>query len=261
MFGLTKPKLPLTPDQRQWTDQSFVRLASLVNANRLFEARVVLPTPEFFPDPYDRSSEALQHMFSRVATLMGFTSDEVEVSIFADAQDLTHGLVPFYSSKNSSAGGLYFHDTTKKPHISINEAEMKDPVALVAVLAHELGHVILLRPGLVDRDDPDMEPLNDLLTIFLGFGIFTANSAFRFEQHSDNFSQGWSARNLGYLSEKALGYALARFAFERGEKRPAWRSFLCANVASYMRQSLAWLAESHEPQLFANPEIRTTPDP
>ena len=57
---------------------------------------------------------------------------------------------------------------------------MKDPVALVATLAHELGHVILLRPGLVDRDDPDMEQLNDLLMVFLGFGIFTANSAFRF---------------------------------------------------------------------------------
>ena len=91
-------------------------------------------------------------------------------------------------------------------------------MTLVAVLAHELGHVILLRPGLVDRKDPDMEPLNDLLTVFLGFGIFTANAAFRFEQHSDNRSQGWSARRTGYLSEQQFGYSLARFAYERGEK-------------------------------------------
>lgn len=39
-------------------------------------------------------------------------------------------------------------------------------------------------------------------------------------------SQGWSARRLGYLSEEQLGYALARFAFERGEGKPSWISFL-----------------------------------
>jgi predicted Zn-dependent protease len=58
---------------------------------------------------------------------------------------------------------------------------MKDPMTLVAVIAHELGHVILLRRELVDREEADMEPVNDLLTVFLGFGIFTANAAFRFE--------------------------------------------------------------------------------
>jgi predicted Zn-dependent protease len=48
---------------------------------------------------------------------------------------------------------------------------MKDPMKLVAVIAHELGHVILLRSELVDREEADMEPLNDLLTVFLGQGI------------------------------------------------------------------------------------------
>jgi len=54
-----------------------------------------------------------------------------------------------------------------------------------------------------------MEPLTDLLTVFLGFGVFTANAAFRIEQHQDGRSQGWSARRQGYLSEEEFGYALA----------------------------------------------------
>jgi hypothetical protein len=45
-------------------------------------------------------------------------------------------------------------------------------MTLVAVIARELGHVILLRPGLVDREQADMEPLKDLLTVFLGFWYF-----------------------------------------------------------------------------------------
>lgn len=250
MFGLNKPKLPISPEQQQWIDNSLLRLARLLGPHRLLRATVVLPTPEHFPDPYDRSEMALKRMFHRVATQMQVNPADVDVTLFASGDDLTQELVPFYSDATSGAAGLYHHDPVDRPAISINEAQLKDPVALVAVLAHELGHIILLRPGLVDREDPDMEPLNDLLTVFLGFGIFTANAAFRFEQHSDNTSQGWSARRLGYLSEEQFGYALARFAFERGEGKPAWTSFLSTNVASYLKRSAAWLSIRHGPRLF-----------
>lgn len=182
---------------------------------------------------------------------MQVNPDDIDVTIFGLEHDVTRGLVPFFSGSNSGAGGFYFHDPTSRPHISVNEAELQDPMALVAVLAHELGHIILLRPGLVDHDEPDMEPLNDLLTVFLGFGIFTANAAFRFEQHTNNESQGWSIRRLGYLSEELFGYALARFAFERGEARPKWASFLATIVASYMKRSITWLEANDQRRLFS----------
>ena len=38
----------------------------------------------------------------------------------------------------------------------------------------------------------------------------------------DRNMQGWSARRLGYLSEEALGYALAGYPQERGEASPRW---------------------------------------
>ena len=54
MFGLTKPKLPVTEEKQLWIDRFFLRLAALVGAQRLLEATVVLPTLEHFPDRYDR---------------------------------------------------------------------------------------------------------------------------------------------------------------------------------------------------------------
>ncbi|HWZ98277.1 MAG TPA: hypothetical protein VN025_11000 [Candidatus Dormibacteraeota bacterium] len=251
MFGLTKPTLPITTEKQEWVDNGFLRLATLLGAHRLLHATVTVPTPEHFPDPYDRSEAALRLMFERVAIAMQVNPAEIELTLLASANERTSGLVPFFSGKSSEAGGLYFHDPSSKAHISINESQMKDPMSLVAVLAHEIGHIILLRPGLVPRDDPDMEPLNDLLTVFLGFGIFTANSAFRFEQHDSYQSQGWSARRLGYLSEELFGYALARFALERGEAKPVWKSFLCTNVAGYFKRSAAWLAANSAPRLLS----------
>ncbi len=250
MFGLAKPRLPITPEQQRWVDSNFLRLAGLLGAPRLLQATVVFPTPEHFPDPYDRSEAALQRIFARVATGMQVNPSDVDVTLFASADDLTHRLVPFSRGSTSGAAGLYHHDPATRPHISIDEEKLKDPMALVAVLAHELGHIILLRPGLVPHDDPDMEPMNDLLTVFLGFGIFTANAAFRFKQYTTNRSQGWSAGRLGYLSEEQYGYALARFAFERGEAKPAWRKFLSTNVSAYWKRSAAWLDDRNEPRLF-----------
>jgi hypothetical protein len=181
---------------------------------------------------------------------MGMNPAEIELTLFGTEHDITSKLVPFYSGHSSRAVGLYHHNLEEKPHISINESQLKDPMGLVATLAHEIGHIILLRPGLVDRADPHMEPLNDLLTVFLGFGVFTANAAFRFEQHSDSTSQGWSAQRAGYLSEEQFGYSLARFAFERFEEKPKWVSELATNVRGYFKQSAAWLKHNNEPRLL-----------
>jgi hypothetical protein len=249
MFGRTS-KLPVTLDQQSWIDHSFLLLGNLLGAHRLLEATVMLPIPEHFPDPYDRSELALQRLFGRVAEAMQVDPAEIEVTLFYSGSDKTGDLVPFYSGSDSGAGGLYFHNPEIKPHISINENQLGNPSTLIATLAHEIGHVILLRPGLVDRDKEDMEPLNDLLTIFLGLGVFTANSAFQFQQHMDNYSQGWSAKRLGYLSEEILGYALARFAYERNEVKPGWASFLSTNVATYFKRSASYLS-ANQTRLFS----------
>jgi hypothetical protein len=250
MFGLTQPKLPIAPEQRQWVDDSFRRLAAVLGAGRLLNATVILPTPDHFPDPYDRSEVALQKIFGRVASAMRVDPTGIDVTLFVSGDDVTRSLIPFSFGPSSGPAGLYHHDPTTRQQISIDEKQMIDPIALVAVLAHEIGHIILLRPGLIPRDDPDMEPLTDLLTVFLGLGIFTANSTFRFAQYTNYRAVGWSASRLGYLSEEMFGYALARFAFERGETKPAWRSFLSTNIASYLRSSVAWLVSSDAAHLF-----------
>jgi len=250
MFGLSRAKPPIREEQQQWVDASFVRLAKLLGAQRLLGARVMLPTEEHFPDRYDEDEGGLQAIFRRVAEAMHVKADEIEVTLFAMGDEITKGFTPFYQGRTSGAAGLYHHNPEEKAHISVNEKELKNPIALVASLAHEIGHVILLRPEFVGREEPEMEPLNDLLTVFLGFGVFTANAAFRFEQHQDYQSQGWSAQRQGYLSEETFGYALARFAYERRERKPEWAKFLSTNVRVYQKRAQRWLEEREQPRLF-----------
>jgi hypothetical protein len=128
--------------------------------------------------------------------------------------------------------------------VALRSTLLKDPVPLVATVAHELGHVILLGGGLMDPRAADHEPLTDLLTVFLGFGIFTANSAARFRQFQDERRHGWSMQRLGYLPQEVYGYALARFAAARGENKPRWARHLSPNVRSFFKRSTAWLAKN-----------------
>jgi len=105
----------------------------------------------------------------------------------------------------------------------------------------------LMSPGTEDH-----EPMTDLLTVFVGLGIFTANSAARFKQFQDDRKIGWSTQRLGYLPERVFGYALARFATERGEHKPDWARHLSPNVKSDFKNSKRWL--EHNPQYVAMPK-------
>lgn len=241
MFGFGRSKLPIAEKERLWVDRSFERLAMLLGSDRMIEGEVIQPTPEYFPDRYDGSDASVEAMLIRVATRMGVDPGGIVLELFDDDHGVTASLVPFGESKSSGAGGLYIEDPEERTVIAVNRSYMADPMSLVAVLAHEVGHVILLGSRLVDREEPDMEPLNDLLTVFLGFGIFNANAAFQFRQYNSYDRQGWSTNRLGYLPEQVFGYALARFASERGEFCASWARHLSTNVGSYFRQSMAWL--------------------
>jgi hypothetical protein len=249
MLGFPKPKLPVNDEEKEWIDGGFVRLAVMLSWARLLHSPVVVPAPEHFPDPYDGTETGAFRMFRRVAMAMKLDYEEIEVTVVAGDHNSTRRLVPFYSEKTSGAAGLYHRDPSSVAHISFNESKLKDPVALVATLAHELGHVILLEPGLMNGDEPDIEPLTDLLTVFLGLGVLTSAASVPSRQLANVNAQHLSTQRLAYLSEEEFGYALARFAWERGEVKPAWTKYLTMNVDEYFKRSSAWLAADKTPRL------------
>jgi hypothetical protein len=247
MFGI-RPKLPVSEEDRVWVENGFDRLSRMLGRRRMLDATVILPDAEHFPDPFDKTSAAAEKMFGRICNYMKVDRSRIEFEIFADETQELSNLLPYWSGGHSGCAGLYQHPDNgeSKMVVAIRQSYLEDPLTLVAVLAHELGHVILLGDGLIDRGAKDMEPLTDLLTVFLGFGIFNGNCSGRFQQWQTEGKQGWSMQRLGYLPEEVYGYALARFAHERGEHRPNWISHLSTNLRSYFQKSAEWLRTEHD---------------
>ena len=242
MFGIV-PKAPISPEAQQWVEDSFTWFIGQFGREFLRSLPVIQPTEEFFPEDFHSTDASIHATLTRVCGFMHVSPTRVTLEIFDDEQeDLKTALritLPDWEDSTSGAAGTYREEPeTEQFLITVKRGKSADPVTLIATIAHELAHVLLLGEGRLDHDAPDMEPLTDLATVFLGLGIFNANSATRFQQHDDGTKQGWSFQRLGYLSEPMFAYALAVFAWERGEKNPAWAKHLRLNVGTYFRQSL-----------------------
>jgi hypothetical protein len=140
----------------------------------------------------------------------------------------------------------------------VREDQLADPVALVATLAHELAHDLLLPAGHLSNLESDHEYVTDLLVVFLGLGVFGANAHIRESYRSSATFYSWSIGKQGYLSERMYAYALALFAWVRKEHAPAWARHLRANVREPLRQGLRYLVRTGDTQFREVPEDETS---
>jgi len=242
------PKCPVEAEDKAWIEESLLWLIEEFGRDALLGATVVLPTDEFFPDEFSEDEESVRALVDRVCGYMGVDPARVILEFFTDDNRDLRSQLPSYESSHAGVAGHY-RKRRDKFVINIEASQLTDPMFLVATSAHELGHVRLLGEGRVSASFDDHEPLTDLLTVFLGMGVFTGNSVFSFRQWTDAFSQGWQTERRGYMSEEMFGYALALFAWLRGEDKPAWSKYLQGNVSAYFKSAHKYLEKTGDTRL------------
>ena len=182
-------------------------------------------------------------MLDRVCDYMEIEPDTVELSLYEDRN-------PVYEGEwRHGAAGLY-HKEADKFRVWVEVSGLNDPMALVGTLAHELGHVHLLGHGRIADDVEDHEPLTDLLTVFFGMGLFTANSVIRENYWNAGGISGWSMGRRGYLTMPQYGYAFALFAWARGEGNPTWEKHLRLDVRTAFDAALRFLESTRDSQFL-----------
>ncbi|MGI8335146.1 hypothetical protein ACRYCC_34780 [Actinomadura scrupuli] len=209
---------------------------------------IALPTQDFFPASYTGTLAQIKELTARVCDLMSVDPAGLIVELFDGAEKgRASGVrtVGHYTRRNGRAV------------ISLDRDQAADPAYLTAIIAHELGHVRLLGENRVSRRG-DHERLTDLVTVYLGLGIFTTNAAMSYAKAA----RSWSIQPLGYLDERTLngagsdgyfrlgylrerefGYALACYCRMRGQTTaPAWASYLAPGPRAVLKQGLAFLA-------------------
>jgi hypothetical protein len=231
---LVRAKCPVSEKARRWIEESLQWLRGQFGDDAL-RGEVLRPEEVFPPGSYTGREDDVGVVLRRLCERMGVPIQSVAIE-FDDDPDLTPDPRAPVAHRFSGAAGEY-RRRGGTAVLSIRRRQLRHPVGLAATLAHELAHARLLGEQRIDQARSDSEQLTDLTTIFFGLGIFTANAAFDLSQTQS----GWQSSHLGYLGETLSGYALACYAYLRGERGPAWIAALDTNPRAYMRQGLRYL--------------------
>lgn len=234
---------PVRPVEQDWIERSMDWFVAQFGIDRL-HAEVVLPTDDYFPGVYRGTWDDVRSVLDRLCTHMGIGPDRVELEHdAADDNPQLSANVPIHAQWRGAAGHHRLRDGQSV--IGIRDDQAARPMALVATIAHELGHVLLLGDRRISAQQEDQEPLTDLLTVFFGLGIFTANAAFEYAREAQGAYSYAHTSRLGYLTEPMYGYGLARYAWLRGETDPGWARYLDTNPRTFLKRGLRYLAHTN----------------
>ncbi len=243
MLGFLSSRCPLDAREKTWVELRMQWLAERLGFERLRTVEVLTPTDRHFPEDYHGTDADVERIFHRVREWMGIDRNTVCCEMFSGSRPSS-----YLVDDRGTALGLYQQrdDGADRHKIWIERSQARDPMMVVATVAHELAHSILLGENLLTSADADHEFVTDLLPIACGLGIFPANAAIILENHQMQRGSWQSVTKAGYLPARMFGYALAVFAWLRDERRPEWRRHLRGDSRSVLKAGLRYLYRTGE---------------
>jgi hypothetical protein len=244
MFWNKKAKLPITEEDKIWVDENLNWLRTEFGEEHFMKIQAVTPTKKFYNRTFDGTEKDAEFILKRTMELMNIHDAEIRLEFFSDQPiEMADGTVlstpADINGSWESASGTY-EQTENETIISIEREQLKNTISLVATIAHELSHQILLGENRIEEND---EYLTDFTAITYGFGIFIGNSRFNFSTFDTNGGFGWQSRSQGYLPEQIIGYTMAKLSKERNEKTD-YSKYLNKSMKKYFDKSLEWLYEN-----------------
>jgi hypothetical protein len=218
------PKSPLEAREKAWVETRMHLLADHFGIERLLKSQLVLPTDEYFPEvsgSQDPSANSEQ-LLKRVCSYLQIDPGSVQLAKTEAPKAAADG------AGCGCSGGQCGSSAT-----------VDEPVIFIASAAQQLSRRLLMRSNDFDSDSPEFELLADLAPVFLGFGVFAANTA--------------TTRRA--LPVRLLAYGLALFAWMRDERHLRWTSFLSADAQGTFRSGMRYLHRSND-SLFQHSTIR-----
>lgn len=261
-------RCPVDAQDRELVEESFVWLAQrfgLPPDSHGDQGAVASPISQFFPRRFAGSPDQTNALVRGVGAVMAMEDAERLTAV-----PLVHGGTGnrgFTGCSGYPAGA--FRSAEEARVVALDPALAARPVALLATVAHMLGHLRFAAQRRVPADRATRELLIEFHAVYTGFGVFGANAAVEREidAPSANARAAMSFglrqtrptfQHSGYLSEQLHGYALASYAFATGEARPKWIRHLDANPRAYTKQSMRYL-EQHPAERLLGLRAGTVP--
>ncbi|RDS79801.1 hypothetical protein [Dyella psychrodurans] len=218
MFGVFRKGALLDAELAGWQFDCFewlLRHGGGVEAFR--QRRLILPTPQFFPHDGSRGHAFAEMIFHQVKAHADMADWPCKLESQENDPDTMVSPQAFVQGAPNSPGGTFRALKEGGALITYNPSKLRDPMSLVATFAHELAHYRMATfPEQPPGGQEVREPATDLAAVFMGFGIFLANSRFNFSHFDDGRTAGWRWQQQGYLSDVEVLHMHAIFSVMLG---------------------------------------------
>jgi len=235
-----RAKLPVDNDSKSLIDEAFTFFDKIYSFEQFQKFDTILPTQEFFITQKLENENDVGEVFESVCSYLKVDATKLNL-VIVGSQDILDRMKAPGKYEESGIAGLYHdggNDSTKDIVLMVNP---EDTLCLVATMAHEICHFILLGGGHLSSAFEFHEYYTDLLTIYLGFSVFTSHVAFQTAGFNSGMLVGWYSRSSGYLDLRSIGYATALYSLKKGVMKKMWESYLPTTVRQYYDNSIKWL--------------------
>ena len=238
--------VPITTWEKTWTESRMRWFADSLGIHHLLDARVILPTPVYFPVVYRRDADSARRLLDRLADYMGMGHEAIALEVL----DVDRPAGP---------SACYDPETAT---LFVGAEHLGDAQELLALFARELSYALLLDRGILTEDVDHPQAVVELFPVFLGVGVFGANAAVYERSGQAGLMSWWVVGRQGHLPARILGYAHALFAFVRGEEELPWAAALRPDAAVPLREGLLYLRRTGDslfhPDTIHSPRGRPT---
>ncbi len=208
---------------------------------------LILPTEAFFQELFNSREKVAEKAFKYVQKYAGMEKwpCELKVQDYDPEQKVSPSIIS--QEVASHPLGSFSDKNPDKVVITYNPSLISRPNQLIATFAHEFAHYLTrdcmeAPPGGWEN----WEATTDVAAVFMGFGVFMANSVFTFTQYAGGELYGCCSSRSGYLSEEVLSFALGIFIKLKKINHYNIYRYLDPNIKTFLIKSLEELNESKD---------------
>ena len=237
-----KCKCPIPEDDRLFILEALEWIQATLGSE-VSRHEIILPIQESFDFKFTGTEQDAIKVLEYVANRMDIEWNNIKLRFYNEAIDgeISAGIMAHNVEGTQLTAGKYVEYGDGEVEIWIEEKLLSNPMNLVATIAHELSHYLLLYKKKLGEDN---EYITDLLTVIFGFGIFSANSStVKMNSWMDGGSSGWRITGAsGYLHPKQWGFSLACYYLKmKGDSDFDWLEYTEKEIQKEIKRSLKYL--------------------
>ncbi len=213
LFDFLKTPPVLDEDSIQWQFELYEWALRNFDADIFFNQSVLVePSNKFFPGNAENIDEMAQLIFNKVREYAALR--HWPCTLTTDQSCLTQPSRVVVSGALRDTQGVEPDDALDEDRLLIlyDPRQVRNPEAIIASFAHTLSHYL----GSMAQDMPpggeeNWPHVTEVLSVFMGFGLMFANSAFVYRNVTCGSCQPTTVNRTAYLSQYDITYSLAIF--------------------------------------------------